>query len=143
MTSYEGSPSSEREQAVLRILRYFALEKCPQIWRELVSDKQTREKLAFVGDAALRFYVSKEFVVRGVKTAAELHAKTQAIITNERLAKLAAELDLDAAIGGEMQMGTRFAGTLMEALLGAGEVYASGKHTREVVSKVMSCLDAI
>ncbi|GAQ84590.1 hypothetical protein KFL_001960070 [Klebsormidium nitens] len=122
--SKESSSLTEKDKAVQSLLQFFCLwSHCPPTWlHKLVSDKETREKLALVGDAALKFYVIKELLAQGVTAPSELHKKTQDIVTNESLAKLAGQLKLTAALGST-QPGVKTAATFMEALLGAGEVH--------------------
>lgn len=132
------APAKKSKQDALdSIMRFFGLEHSHHLWKVVLHNKEQRDKLAFVGDAALRFYVSKELLAQGVTTSSELHDKTQAIITNESLAKLATCLQLHTAMD-TCAPTAKVAGTFMEALLGAGEVHLSGRSTQAVVLSIMN-----
>ena len=121
-------------------MRFYCLENSHQLWQLVLSNKEHRDKLAFVGDAALRFYVAKELLAqKGASTSSQLHDKTQAIITNESLARLATHLQLHTAMDTGPPS-AKVAGTFMEALLGAGEVHLSGRNTQAVVLKIMDVI---
>jgi dsRNA-specific ribonuclease len=132
--------TNPKQDALDNIIRFFCLENSHQLWKLVMFNKEQRDKLAFVGDAALRFYVAKELLAQGVMTSSQLHDKTQTIITNESLAKLAAHLQLHTAMDTAPPT-SKVSGTFMEALLGAGEVHLSGYNTQAVVLRIMDVIE--
>ena len=86
------TPSS-KDRAVQQLLEFFQLQGCHHLWHEIVSDKPSRDKLALIGDAALKYYVVKELVARNVDNSNDLHFRSQTYITNERLGLLQGKVD--------------------------------------------------
>ena len=109
--------ASSRDQAVEQLLEFFQLQGCNHIWHEIVFDKPRRDKLALIGDAALKYYVVKELVARNVDSSSDLHSRSQTYITNERLGLLQGKVDLFTANGSTLTNKT--IATYVEALLGA------------------------